>query len=203
MKILIIIAFLITYSICEVFYLKKHGRIQIEDSSGIIYLNANSFEYNDYIHIVFKANNGQMNNIIYYQFDNDIPTSTFSPKLSLDTTFSDSSSDDDNNNYVKNYYYEIKKSIEKNYLIIKYLDFQTSRSYGYLEIENTKFNSSYYIIIIIAVIAVIIIIALVVYFLKVKLEKQEYQIMELEKSLTLQKEKMSNNSAPTPYDNYQ
>ena len=204
MKISLIIIFLISYSICEVFYLKKYGSIQTSDSSGIVYLNANSFEKNDDIHFVFRANNGQMNKKIYYEFCDDEPTSTFSPKYSLDTTFSDKNSDDSDysSNYVNNYYYEIRKKIDKKYLIMKYLNFMSSDN-GYLIIENTHFNSNYYIIIIVVVIAILIIIVVVGYIMKVKLEEQESQIMELEKSLTLQKEETYINNNTTPYDNYQ
>ena len=201
MKLSFIIIYLITYSICEVFFLKKYGSITTSDSSGIVFLNAYNFEKNDDIHIVFRANNGQMNKKIYYEFCDDEPTSTFSPKYSLDTTFNDKNSEDDNYNYVKNYYYEIKKKIDKKYLIMKYLNFMTSDN-GYLIIENTHFNSNYFIVIIVVAIVILIIVVIVAYIIKVKLKNQESQIVELEKSLTLQKEQIYNNNN-TPSDNYQ
>lgn len=154
MKVIIIILF-IGYSFCEIVHLKKYGTTSCYNSSGIIYLDAEEFELNENIHILFTAVRGEMDKKIAYGFSDSIPTSTISLPNSKSYIFTESFSDDNNDsNYGRKYYYDFKKVTNDKYLVMKYTGFKSS-SYGSIIIENTKI-SGWVIIIIICVVCLII-----------------------------------------------
>ena len=150
MKVIIIIL-LIYYSLCEIIHLKKYGRASTYESSGIVYLDAEEFDLKENIHILFMANEGKMDKEINYGFNNTIPTLNVLLPFSKSPTYSESFSNDDN--YGKKYYYDIEKTENTKYLVIKYKGFQSEYN-GNLEIENMRFSSIFYIIIIITVIVI-------------------------------------------------
>ena len=88
------------------------------------------------------ATEGKMDKEINYGFSDSIPTLRISLPFSKSPTYSESN--DDNNG--QKYYYDIEKTKNAKYLVIKYKGFQSTYSSN-LKIENMRFSSIFYIII--------------------------------------------------------
>ena len=140
----IIFIFLIS-NVFSVYYIKKHGSVKVSTGTGIVYLNADKFGKNDEIHMQFNAYRSSVDDKIYYEFSDDIPTDTFQPSKSKnpDNSWSSSTGGDDETDDSKTTYktnYDIKKNVSKKYLVIKYTGYYNRYSGGYLKIENTLIN---------------------------------------------------------------
>ena len=139
----IIFIFLISH-VFSVYYIKKHGSVKVSKRDGIVYLNADKFGKNDKIHMQFNAYRSSVDDKIYYEFSDDIPTDTFQPSIGKnpDTSWSSTSGDDETDDSKTTYKtnYDIKKNVSKKYLVIKYTGYYNRYSGGYLKIENTLIN---------------------------------------------------------------
>ena len=119
----IIFIFLISH-VFSVYYIKKHGSVKVSTEDGIVYLNADKFGKNDKIHMQFNAYRSHVDDKIYYEFSDDIPTDTFQPSIGKnpDTSWSSSSGgDEDSTDDRKTTYktnYDIKKNVSKKYLFL-------------------------------------------------------------------------------------
>ena len=76
----IIFIFLISHAF-SVYYIKKHGSVKVSTEDGIVYLNADKFGKNDKIHMQFNAYRSHVDDKIYYEFSDNIPTDTFQPSI--------------------------------------------------------------------------------------------------------------------------
>ena len=138
----IIFIFLISH-VFSVYYIKKHGSVKVTTQEGIVYLDADKFGKNDKIHMQFNAYRASVDDKIFYEFSDNIPTDTFQPSISKNPDISWSSGgdeddyDDDKKTFKTNY--DIKKNVSAKYLIIKYTGYY-KYSNGYLKIENTFVN---------------------------------------------------------------
>ena len=111
MKELIFIVF-ITFSLCEIHYLKKYGTLKTIDSNGLFYLNTETFNLGEIIHIQINVINGKMNDKIYYEFINIIPSKVIYPINSMTPTFESTAySNIGKSTTIHNYFYDIKKNI--------------------------------------------------------------------------------------------
>ena len=137
----IIFIFLIS-NVFSVYYIKKHGSVKVSTREGIVYLNADKFGKNDKIHMQFNAYRSNVDDKIYYEFSDDIPTDTFQPSKSKnsDSSWSSSSGDGKNKKTTYKTNYDIKKNVSKKYLVIKYTGYYNRYSDGHLKIENTLIN---------------------------------------------------------------
>lgn len=131
-------------SVFGVSFLPKHKSIRVKNETGIVYMNADEFGKNNYIHIEIKVHNNDFNNRIYFDFIDEEPNDSCEPTRLKDpdssaSTFSESYSDDGgySQSYTYKYYYDIKKDIQKKYFIIKYSGNCQDLKDGYTEIENT------------------------------------------------------------------
>ena len=118
----IIFIFLISH-VFSVYYIKKHGSVKVSTRDGIVYLNADKFGKDDKIHMQFNAYRSSVDDKIYYEFSDDIPTDTFQPSNSKKPDISQSTGGDDDNEDESTTYktnYDIKKNVSKKYLVIKY-----------------------------------------------------------------------------------
>ena len=142
----IIFIYLISHAISVYYIKKKHGSVKVSNKEGIVYLNADKFGKNDKIHMQFNAYRSHVDDKIYYEFSDNIPTDTFQPSIGKkpDSSWSSSTGGDENNTkekkttYKTNY--DIKKNVSKKYLVIKYSGYYNYHSDGHLKIENTLIN---------------------------------------------------------------
>jgi Ca2+/Na+ antiporter len=136
-KIKIIFLFLISHVLSVYYIKKKHGSVKVQTEEGIVYLNADNFNKNNKIHILFDACESFVDKEIHYEFSDIIPNDDFIPSISKkpDAKYSSGIG------YYK-YYYDIKKNVSAKYLIIKYTGYD--RVYwdytSYLKIENILIN---------------------------------------------------------------
>ena len=162
MKIILIV--LISFSFCEILYLEKYGTIKVNNSKGTICLNVEKFKIGDTIHIQLDTVNGKMSDIIYYEFKNKIPDEIINLAYSMTTTFfSETRLNIGKKSITKNYFYDIKKNVNLNYLIIKYAD----ATGDYIKIENTRINWGYMRVIFLILIFVVVISIIIVSFMRV------------------------------------
>ena len=77
------IIFLILIShVFTVYYIKKHGSVEVTTEIGIVCLKADDFKINDKIHIQFNAYVSHVDNKIYYEFSDKFPNDNFQPSFS-------------------------------------------------------------------------------------------------------------------------
>ena len=126
MKIIIFIIS-IYFSFCQIYELKKRSYIYAYSKTGLVYLNIKEFKMNNEIHIKFTAQGGSMNELIEYEFSDDVPK-----------TKPDRLSKTKNPIYYgdEEYTYDIKKKEDTNFLLILYSGY----SGEYLKIDNTLIN---------------------------------------------------------------
>ena len=127
----------------SVYYIEKHGSVKVTTREGIVYLDADQFGKNDKIHIQFNAYKSHVDDNIYYEFSDNIPTDKFQPSFSKKPNFSWKSNynDEDETNNTYKTSYDIKKDVSAKYLIIKYTEYYNYYySGGNLKIENTLIN---------------------------------------------------------------
>ena len=145
----LIILLLLSYCFCpteNIKHFKKYQSIQFHSEIGIVYLDVGEFELGDTIHILLKAVNGPVNNILFYEFNDEEPTNinkNFAHSTIQSSTSSSSYYTPSESKRTLSYYYEIEKEKNTKYLVMKYTDF----SGQYLEIENNKANWAFIIII--------------------------------------------------------
>ena len=187
-----IFIFLISYAFSIHFLEKDDSFITIEEN-GIFYLDATKFDKNDNIAIQFNALESSVKLSILYQFSDIQPTYYFQPSTQKKADKKWATYKDDNNktsNYTLKGRFDIKKTVSKKYLIIKYMGFQKYKDYGYLKIENIskKSNKSYTIVIIILFIVFFILLGLFIfyeYYTRKKLRENNQPIKETLTSKTL------------------
>ena len=161
----IIFIFLISHVLC-VYYIKKHGSVKVSSKEGIVYLDADKFGKNDKIHMQFNAYRSSVDDVIYYQFSDNIPIDTFQPsnRKKPDTSWwstTGGEEDDSKTTYKTNY--DIKKNVSAKFLVIKYTGYYIRYSWGYWKIENTLINwGQFFIIMIISVFALVFLIIFIV-----------------------------------------
>ena len=155
-----IISFLLLCSTSPIEVLKKHGSAKIDNCEDFfeIALDVSEFSTGDKIFIKVKYNNKNKNNIIIYQFSNNIGTFSYyyyHEVVSIDyLVFAKPST--------SNFYYTIEK--EKDY---KYLNLRTACLDG--EIKNCKIHEGFlemFFVIFLIALGGLILLFLIIFFIK-------------------------------------
>ena len=197
----IVFIFLISH-VFSVYYMKKHGSVKVSSRDGLVYLNAYEFGKNDKIHMQFTTYRSNVDEKIYYEFSDNIPTDTFQPSKTKKPDISWLEEDDDDDGvYIGTTYkttYDIKKNVSKKYLIIKYTGYYNNFPSGFLKIENTTINWGYVsggIITFIFILAFLVFSIVSCYFkyIKKKSKKKKHDI----KSITVNKIPKTNDNIET------
>ena len=160
--------FLFSY-VLSITFLEKHDSFITSEEDGIFYLEAKKFHKNDNIHIQFNALESSVSFSILYEFSDVRPNNTFQPSIPKKADKKWATYKKDNNkasNYTLKGRFDIKKTVSKKYLIIKYMGFQKYEDYGYLKIENIskKSNKPYTMVVIALFIVFFILLGLYIFF---------------------------------------
>ena len=198
----IIFIFLISHVCSTVYYIKKHGSVTVSTKEGIVYLDADKFGKNNKIHIQFNAHISHVDDKIYFEFSDNIPTSTFKPSIPKKPDSSwGSGGDDEVDTYKTNY--DIKKDVSAKYLVIKYTGYYNYEYGGYLKILNTSINwGKFWTIFIISIFALFFFAIIGVPYIRIIIKKCKKK-KSCPESITvneLQKTNYNIESSPTEKD---
>ena len=108
-----------------------------------LYLNADEFGKNDKIHFQMNAYNSHVDSLLRYDFTDEEPSDSFKATSTINPTSfwrSSISDDDEVISFTDKYYYDIKKTVSKKYLVVQYFEYKPVISGSYLEIINTYIN---------------------------------------------------------------
>ena len=137
---LLLLRFLFCDNDYNLYHLKKYSRITTKKGSGIIYLE--DFEINDSIHLHFYAKKGKIGELIFYDFSDSLPNSTFSPKYKIEPSHIENEESEEDGLEAVHYHFDFKKEINSKYILIKYNGFDGKELY----IDNLIFSYTFMII---------------------------------------------------------